>query len=371
MPDSAGLTNVLPGDARSALSRPVETVQSGAPRPRGQPGRASEPSATDWERLVRRGDVVLDIKSGDGERCLAAARLAGDQGRVIGIDTDVRALRTARGRLEEHARTVAAGRVRFAKIDVRDLSEDLEATESYIERNPITGAESLEDFRVWRESQRDLAPALAGRSVDLVLAHSFQQLLRRDDRRRALQQLYWVLKPGGNLVLSDVISDEPIPPDLQDDRSLWNQRLIGTFVESELMRALRDAGFVGIRLIGWQEAPLRVVAGVEFRAATIHAVKPTGVECIDRGDAVIYRGPYAQVVDDEGHLFLRGERMAVCERTFAFLVTGPFREDFIGVPGPEGREPVPWCAPPGTKRSAQESKSAQKPPACGPGDGCC
>jgi arsenite methyltransferase len=86
---------------------------------------------------------------------------------------------------------------------------------------------------------------------------------------------------------------------------------------------------------------------------------------------VIYRGPYASVTNDEGHVFPRGERMAVCERTFRLLAEGPYREDFIGISPAEAREPVPWRAAPGTRRPAAQTKGAAVTAACEPARGCC
>ncbi|MEX2584552.1 MAG: methyltransferase, partial [Gemmatimonadota bacterium] len=116
--------------------------------------------------------------------------------------------------------------------------------------------------------------------------------------------------------------------------------------------------------------PWRTVEGIEFRSVTITAVKGDGVTCFDVGHAVIYRGPYAEVIDDEGHVFTRGERMAVCERTFRFLTDGPLADDYIGIVPRELGEPAAWCAPPGTRRTAAETKGAAHVGRdCGPG--CC
>ena len=47
-------------------------------------------------------------------------------------------------------------------------------------------------------------------------------------------------------------------------------------------------------------------------------------ECVEVGQAVIYRGPYSEVCDDDGHVFPRGKRMAVCQRTFDFVQNNAF-----------------------------------------------
>jgi arsenite methyltransferase len=86
--------------------------------------------------------------------------------------------------------------------------------------------------------------------------------------------------------------------------------------------------------------------------------KGEDVSCLDVGHAVIHRGPYAEAIDAEGHVFTRGERKAVFERTFRFLTDGPLADDCIGIAPLQPTEPVVWCAPPGTRRPAAETKSA-------------
>jgi arsenite methyltransferase len=269
------------------------------------------------------------------------------------------------------ARKLGSDRVRFIKAHIQDLAEDLERLEAHLKDHPVTSFQSLGDLESWREQQRRLMPAVAEASIDVVISNCVLNLVRREDREKLLKEVLRVLKPGGRVAISDVISDEPIPMALQHDEQLWADCLTGAFQESEFIEAFAKAGFVAMRYSAWQSAPWRVIDGIEFRTATLLAVKPTGTECLDRGQAVIYRGPYAQVIDDEGHVFARGQRMAVCERTFEFITTGQWNEDFIRVPSSVDTPPVPWCAPPGTRRSAKETKSGRVEVACGPGTGCC
>jgi arsenite methyltransferase len=63
--------------------------------------------------------------------------------------------------------------------------------------------------------------------------------------------------------------------------------------------------------------------------------------------------------------------MAVCERTYRQLLTsGPYRDAFIGITPSVPRAPVPWCAPPGTRRTPAETKGAAYTSACS-STGCC
>jgi hypothetical protein len=161
-----------------------------------------------------------------------------------------------------------------------------------------------------------------------------------------------------------------VPADLKNDPTLWSGCISGAFQEQEFLRAFAEAGFAAIKLDKWDAAPWQVVEGIEFRSVTLTAVKGEGKTCIDRGHAVIYRGPFAEVRDEEGHIFPRGERIAVCERTYRFLTGGPLKDEFIGIVPATLGEPKTWCAPPGTRRPAAVTKGAVHESACG-GESCC
>jgi len=144
------------------------------------------------------------------------------------------------------------------------------------------------------------------------------------------------------------------------------------FQEEEFLKAFADAGFVAVGYDKWDPKPWRVVEGIEFRSVTLTAVKGSGEPCLDHGHAVIYRGPYSSVSDDEGHVYPRGARIAVCERSYRLLTEGPYKSDFIGIEPPARAAPQPFCAPAGTRRAPAETKGAQQRDARrDPRGGCC
>jgi arsenite methyltransferase len=91
----------------------------------------------------------------------------------------------------------------------------------------------------------------------------------------------------------------------------------------------------------WENKLRQVVEGLEFRSVTITAVKPQDQLCIDKGQAVIYRGPYSEIYDDEGHVYLRGQCMAICERNFKLHTSETYNNDFIGIASANEREGKP------------------------------
>jgi hypothetical protein len=77
-----------------------------------------------------------------------------------------------------------------------------------------------------------------------------------------------------------------------------------------------------------------VIDGIEFRSLTVRAFKGKEGPCLERNQAVVYRGPWRSVVDDDGHRLVRGQRIAVCDKTYRILTDlhGPYAEAVIPVP---------------------------------------
>ena len=310
----------------------------------------------DPSRYVHIGDTVLDLGSGAGKICYMAAQLVGDHGHVIGVDMNHDMLALARKYQSEMANKLGGQRVRFVKGHIEDLALDVAALEHYLQEYPVRNAADLVALNTWQDQQRHTQPMIADASVDLVISNCVLNLVRDSDKQRLVNEIFRVLKPGGRVAISDIISDETVPAHLKADAHLWSGCISGAFQEQEFIKAFTDAGFIAVCYDKWDAQPWRVINGIEFRSATLTATKGAGTACMDVGHAVIYRGPYASVNDDEGHVYLRGERMAVCERTFHLLTEGPYKNDFIGITPALPRAPVAWCAPAGTLRPAQETK---------------
>jgi hypothetical protein len=66
---------------------------------------------------------------------------------------------------------------------------------------------------------------------------------------------------------------------------------------------------------------------------TLRAYKGKEGVCLERNQAVVYKGPWKQVKDDDGHTYFRGDRMAVCDKTFNILTSteGPYADQFIPI----------------------------------------
>jgi hypothetical protein len=94
------------------------------------------------------------------------------------------------------------------------------------------------------------------------------------------------------------------------------------------LTAFEEAGFYGIQIAARQAEPWRTVEGIEFRSLTVVAHKGKQGPCLERNQAVIYRGPFKRVEDDDNHVYYRGQRMAVCDKTFRLLQEEPYAGQF-------------------------------------------
>jgi arsenite methyltransferase len=129
-------------------------------------------------------------------------------------------------------------------------------------------------------------------------------------------------------VISDIVSDEDVPEELQDDPELWSGCISGAFKEDDFLQAFEDAGFYGVNILNLDEVPWQTVKGIEFRSMTVEAYKGKQGECWERKQAVIYKGPFKKVLDDDGHPMERGKRYAVCDKTFNLYKKAPYADSF-------------------------------------------
>ncbi|MGR8940161.1 MAG: methyltransferase domain-containing protein [Gammaproteobacteria bacterium] len=326
----------------------------------------------DPSRYVQNGDTVLDLGSGSGKICYMAAQLVGDEGRVIGVDMNDDMLTLARKYQAEMAGKIGSDRVEFMKGQIQDLALDLAAMDTHLAVHPVKSSHDLIALRAWQDRQRKEKPLIADNSVDLVISNCVLNLVHDSDKAQLIREIFRVVKPGGRVAISDIVSDEPVPEHLKQDPELWSGCISGAMQESDFMQAFIDAGFIAVSYDKWESSPWQVVEGLEFRAVTITAIKPLNEPCLDKGHAVIYRGPYSKVYDDEGHVFYRGQRMAVCERSCKVLTGPAYGADFIGIAPRQDHPGVPWCAPSGTVRPVSETKGGRHhQDQCADSGGCC
>ena len=294
--------------------------------------------------FVRPGETVLDLGSGGGKICYIISQIVGPSGRVIGVDFNDTMLALSRKYLDEMGRKLGFFNVEFRKGKIQDLALDCDKLDRHLAEQPVRNSADLLRLRSYEEELRRASPLVPDQSVDLVVSNCVLNLVRPDDRGLLFRELNRVLKVGGRLAISDIVSDELVPDHLKQDPELWSGCVSGAFQEEEFLRAFEGAGFHGMALESWSPTPYRTVEGIEFRSITLTAHKGKEGPCLERHQAVIYRGPYRSVTDDDHHTYPRGVRVAVCEKTFRLLQEGPYRKDLIFIE-PRAMDPAREAGP--------------------------
>ena len=282
----------------------------------------------DPSKYLREGETVLDLGSGTGKICFIAAQIVGAKGKIIGVDMTDEMLEVARRNAPIVAKSIGYENVEFRKGRIQDLALDLEKLDVELKARPITDAASFLRADELAEELRVKHPLVASDSVDVVVSNCVLNLVEPKSKRQLFDEIFRVLKRGGRAVISDIVSDEDVPEHLQSDAELWSGCISGALTEEGFLKAFSDAGFYGTQILKRDEKPWQTVEGIEFRSVTVEAFKGKQGECFERNQAVIYRGPFREVLDDDNHRMERGVRYAVCDKTYNLYRKAPYRDSF-------------------------------------------
>jgi ubiquinone/menaquinone biosynthesis C-methylase UbiE len=155
---------------------------------------------------LRPGETVLDLGSGPGLDAFLAARAVGPEGRVIGVDMTPEMIERARA----NARKAGLTNVEFRQ--------------GRIEALPVDDA-----------------------SVDAVTSNCVINLV--PDKARVFREVARVLKPGGRLVISDIVLDGPLPEAVEKDVTAYVGCISGATQREDYLRMLRDAGLRDVEIL--------------------------------------------------------------------------------------------------------------------------
>ncbi len=237
---------------------------------------------------VREGEVVVDLGSGGGIDCFIAAKLTGPEGRVIGVDMTDQMLEVA-----NRNKTPVADNLGYDVVEFR---------KGYLEKIPV-------------EDQ----------SVDLITSNCVINL--SPDKKAVFREMWRVLKDHGRILISDIVTEVPVPSNIRANEQLWGECLSGALTEEEFMAELERAGFYGLASIKktfWKE-----VEGYNFYSVSLRGYKFEKKDgCQFIGQKAIYRGPFKAAVDEEGHIFPRDEAVEVCTDTASKLSNPPYADNF-------------------------------------------
>lgn len=274
------------------------------------------------------GRTVLDLGSGSGRDCYLLSRLVGERGRVIGVDMTAEQLAVARRHVDWHT----------ARYGYR--APNVEFRQGYIE--DLEGA------------------GIASGSVDVVVSNCVVNL--SPDKGRVFSEILRVLRPGGELLFSDVFADRRIPAELQRDPVLLGECLGGALYQEDFRRLLLDRGCRDVRIVAESALALgnaeieRKVGMIAFTSRTVRAFKlDLEDRCEDYGQVAYYHGtipeaPHGFALDDH-HLFKTGMPHLVCSNTAAMLASTRYARHFKIVGDTSTHFGLFDCAP-ATKPSA-------------------
>jgi 2-polyprenyl-3-methyl-5-hydroxy-6-metoxy-1,4-benzoquinol methylase len=199
------------------------------------------------------GETVLDLGSGGGIDVLLSAKRVGPAGKAYGLDMTDEMLALAR----ENQRKAGVGNVEFLKGEIEHIP-------------------------------------LPDNSVDVIISNCVINLSA--DKDQVLKEAFRVLKPGGRLAVSDVVTRGEMLPEIRERVLLWVGCIAGALEENDYLSKLRAAGFEGIDLeptriyriddarafLSGQGIDVDALAPQvdgKFMSAFIRATKPAGACC--------------------------------------------------------------------------------------------
>jgi SAM-dependent methyltransferase len=331
--------------------------------------------------FVREGETVLDLGSGGGKIGFILSQVVGSEGRVIGVDCNREMLALARKHRPAVAAAIGYDNVQFHCGRIQDLKLDLERLAEVLAGHRVNTPDDWLHLRQVEDRLRREEPMIPDARIDCVVSNCVLNLVRQEDRQQLFAEIFRVLRRDGRVAISDIVADEDVPEPLRRNSELWSGCVSGAFREDRFLDAFAQVGFHGIRIVKRDEQPWRTVEGIDFRSVTVEAFKGKQGPCLERNQAVIYRGPFRRVEDDDGHVYYRGERMAVCDKTFQLLGREPYAGQFDLV---EPRVPVPlesaepFACRGARRRPARETKGSEyhettgsPPGGCDQGGPCC
>jgi len=149
---------------------------------------------------IKEGNTVVDLGSGAGNDVFVARSIVGDKGRVIGIDMT----REMISKAEQNNQKMEFDNVEFRLGDIENMSVDND-------------------------------------SVDVVVSNCVLNLV--PDKKRAFEEIYRILKPGGRFCVSDIVTNGELPDEIRKSAELYVGCVSGAVDNEEYLKTIEQSGF--------------------------------------------------------------------------------------------------------------------------------
>jgi len=166
---------------------------------------------------LKEGEIVLDLGSGGGFDCFLAANQVGKTGKVIGVDMTAEMLDRAR----ENARKGNFDNVEFRLGEIENL--------------PV-----------------------GDHQVDIIISNCVINL--SSNKKRVFQEAFRVLRPGGRLMVSDIVLLKELPGEIRNSVAAYVGCVAGAITKKEYLEAIRSTGFKEIKVLSETTFPTEFLA---------------------------------------------------------------------------------------------------------------
>jgi len=182
---------------------------------------------------LKKGEVVLDLGSGAGIDVFLASQRVGDSGKVIGLDMTEEMIHRARKSADESGYT----NVEFLLGEIEDMPLEVE-------------------------------------SVDVIISNCVINLTT--DKLKAFQEAFRVLKPRGRIMISDLVTEGELDPEIRKSLAAWSECIAGALDKQEYINQIFLAGFEMVEILtetSYQEPDLDPRLEGRIKSVQIKAIK--------------------------------------------------------------------------------------------------
>ncbi len=228
-------------------------------------------------------------------------------------------------------------RQKNAIIGVDVVDEMLEASQRNFVQAEIENPWFNRDFVLLKKGDA-LSLPVDDNSIDVAAQNCLFNIFKSEDLKKAISEMYRVLKPHGRLVMSDPTCEQEMNETLRDDARLRALCLSGSLPINTYVKMLTDAGFGTIEIRS--RKPYRILDPGHYHTdeiifvesievAAIKDPMPEDGPCVFTGKTAIYFGNDDYFNDQKGHVLYQNQPLAICDKTAEALAKLSRKDIFI------------------------------------------